>query len=141
MEDTIMPSPDPFEIHAEMRAFAKRNLEQVKFAFDKFIEAARAAIISFEWQSEVAQAGAKKARKIVTKLVEQNVTTAFDYARKLVRAKDPEALLALHGDMNAQMRMFRDQVTTVRAIASGGILLSAWYRPNRGHSGMPALSI
>jgi hypothetical protein len=67
---------------------------------------------------------------------EQNVTTAFDYAQKLVRAKDPEALLAFYGDfMNAQMRMFREHSTTVGDIASGGILLSAWYRPNRGHSG------
>jgi hypothetical protein len=112
MEDTIMPSPDPFEIHTEMRALAKRNLEQAKFAFDKFIEAAQAAISSFELQSEVAQAGAEKARKIVMNLAEQNVTTAFDYAQKLVRAKDPQALIALHGDfMNAHMRMFREQAT------------------------------
>jgi hypothetical protein len=67
---------------------------------------------------------------------EQNVATALDYAQKLMRAKDPEALLALYGDfMNVQMRMFREHSTTVGDIASGGILLSAWYRPNRGHSG------
>lgn len=31
--------PNPLEIHAEMRAFAARNLEQAKFACDKFMEA------------------------------------------------------------------------------------------------------
>jgi hypothetical protein len=29
---------------------------------------------------------------------EQNVASAFDYAQKLVRAKDPQTLLALHGE-------------------------------------------
>ena len=50
---------------------------------------------------------------------EQNVANAFDYAQKLVRAKDPETLLALHGEfISAQMRVFSEQATTLHEIAS-----------------------
>ena len=118
-----MLSPDPLEIHPEIRACAERNLEQAKFAFDKFMEAAEAAISSFEGQSKVAQDGAKEARKRVMNFTEQNVAIAFDYAQKLALAKDPLTLLALHGDfMSAQMRVLHEQATTVASRAAGYLL-------------------
>ena len=40
-----MPSPAPFEIPAEMRAFAERSFEQAKLAFDKFMEAAQSLLL------------------------------------------------------------------------------------------------
>ena len=109
-----MSSPDRFEIY-----FAERSLEQAKFAFDKFMEAAEIAIYSFEGRSEVAQVRARQAGNKVMNFAEQNVANAFDYAQKLARAKDSQTMLALHGEfISAQMQVFREQATTMRDIAS-----------------------
>jgi len=49
---------------------------------------------------------------------EQNVANAYDYAQKLLEAKDLRTLFALHGEyINAQTQMFREQATTVRDVA------------------------
>jgi hypothetical protein len=98
VEGAITPSPNPLEIHAEMRAFAARNLEQAKFACDKFMEAVQTAVSAFEGRSAVAQAGAQEAGKNVMNFAQQNVAAAFDYGQKLVLAKDPQTLLALHSE-------------------------------------------
>ena len=109
-----MLSPDRFEIH-----FAERNLEQAKYAFDKFMHATQTAMNSFEGQSQVAQAGAKEARKKMMNFAEQNVANAFGYAEKLMRATDPQTLLTLHGEfVSAQIRVFLEQATTARDTAS-----------------------
>lgn len=109
-----MLNPDRFEIH-----FAERSLEQAKHAFDKFMEAAQTAMNTFEGRSQVAQVGAKEARKKIMNFAEQNVANAFGYAQRLVRATDPQTLLTLHGEfVSAQIRVFHEQATTARNITS-----------------------
>jgi len=114
-----MPSPAPFEIPAEMRAFAERSFEQAKLAFDKFMEAAQSTMTTFEGQSQVAQAGAKEVSNKIMGFAEQNVATAFDYAQKLVHAKDPQALLTLHGEfIRSQMQVLGEQARELSEVAS-----------------------
>ena len=114
-----MPSSEAFDIPAEMRAFAERSFEQAKFALDKFMETAQSATNTFEGQSKLAQVGAKDARKKIITFAEQNAATAFDYAQKLVRVKDPQTLLALHSEfISSQMRVFSERATTLHDIAN-----------------------
>jgi phasin len=114
-----MQSPAPFEISAEMRAFAERSFEQAKLAFDKFMEATQSTMNTFEDQSKVAQAGAKEVSQKIMTFAEQNVANAFDYAQKLVQAKDPQALLALHGDfVRSQMQVLAEQARELSEVAS-----------------------
>jgi phasin len=117
-----MPSPAPFEIPAEMRAFAERSFEQAKLAFDKFMEAAQSTMTTFEGQSQVAQAGAKEVSNKIMTFAEQNVATAFDYAQKLVHAQDPQALLTLHGEfIRSQMQVLvsrRENSAKLPAVAA-----------------------
>jgi phasin len=113
-----MQSPAPFEISAEMRAFAERSFEQAKLAFDKFMEATQSTMNTFEDQSKVAQAGAKEVSQKIMTFAEQNVANAFDYAQKLVQAKDPQALLALHGDfVRSQMQVLAEQARELSEVA------------------------
>jgi phasin len=113
-----MQSPAPFEISAEMRAFAERSFEQAKLAFDKFMEAAQSTMNTFEDQSKVAQAGAKEVSHKIMSFAEQNVANAFDYAQKLVQAKDPQALLSLHGDfVRSQMQVLAEQARELSEVA------------------------
>ena len=114
-----MPSPGPFEIPAEMRAFAERSFEQARIAFDKFMEAAQSTMNTLEGQSKVAQAGAKEMNHKIMSFAEQNVATAFDYAQKLVHAQDPQALLTLHSEfVRSQMQVLGEQARQLSEIAS-----------------------
>ena len=114
-----MPSSEHFEIPAEMRAFAERSFEQAKFAFDKFMNATQSTMNTIEGQSKVTQAATKEVSKKIMNFAEQNVASAFDYAQKLVRAKDPQTLLALHSEfISSQIRVLCAQVTTLRDMAS-----------------------
>ena len=115
-----MQSPgSSFEIPAEMRAFAERSFEQARIAFDKFMEAAQSTMNTLEGQSKVAQEGAKEISQKIMGFAEQNVATAFDYAQKLVQAKDPQSLMALHGEfVQAQMQVLADQARELTDIAS-----------------------
>ncbi len=115
-----MQSPAPsFEIPAEMRAFAERSFEQAKIAFDKFMETAQSTMNTLEGQSKVTQAGAKEISQKIMSFAEQNVATAFDYAQKLVQAKDPQSLMALHGEfVQAQMQVLAEQARELGEIAS-----------------------
>jgi phasin len=115
-----MQSPaSSFEIPAEMRAFAERSFEQARIAFDKFMEAAQQTMNTLEGQSKVAQEGAKEISQKIMGFAEQNVATAFDYAQKLVQAKDPQSLMALHGEfVQAQMQVLADQARELTDIAN-----------------------
>ena len=115
-----MQSPaSSFEVPAEMRAFAERSFEQARIAFDKFMEAAQQTMNTLEGQSKVAQEGAKEISQKIMGFAEQNVSTAFDYAQKLVQAKDPQSLMALHGEfVQAQMQVLADQARELTDIAS-----------------------
>jgi phasin len=114
-----MPSSDHFEIPVELRDFAERSFEQARFAFDKFMDATQSTMNTFEGQSKVARDATREVSKKIMNFAEQNVATAFDYARKLVRAKDAPTLLALHSEfITSQMRVLYAQVTTLRDMAS-----------------------
>ncbi len=115
-----MQSPaSSFEVPAEMRAFAERSFEQARIAFDKFMETAQSTMNTLEGQTKVAQAGAKEISQKIMGFAEQNVTTAFDYAQKLVQAQDPQSLMALHGEfVQAQMQVLADQARELTDIAS-----------------------
>jgi phasin len=91
-----------FEIPAEMRAFAEKSMEQTKQAFDSFLAAAQHAVNTAGTQVASAQSGAKEAGGLAMKFAEQNIAASFEFAQKLVRAKDPQEVLALHAEYASQ---------------------------------------
>ncbi len=82
-----------FEIPAEMRQMAEQSVEQARKAFDGFIAAAQQAVSTLEGQAAVAQAGARDVGKKAMTFAEQNVANSFEFAHKLVRAKDVQEIL------------------------------------------------
>ena len=87
-----------FEIPSEMRAFAEKSVEQAKQAFDGFISAAQHAVHTAESQAATARTGAKEIGELAIGFTQKNVASSFEFAEKLVRAKDAEELTALHTD-------------------------------------------
>jgi phasin len=93
-----------------MRALAEKSVEQAKQAFDIFISAAQHAVSTAESQAVSAQAGAKEVGALAMGFAEQNITSNFEFARKLLQAKEPKDVLALHTDyVNSQIATLTDQ--------------------------------
>ena len=99
-----------FQVPPEMRAMAERSVEEAKKAFDGFIDATRQAVSTLEDQAAAAQAGAKDVTQKAVAFAERNVDASFDFAQKLVKAKDAEEVVRLHADyVKAQMQALSDQ--------------------------------
>jgi phasin len=99
-----------FEVPREMRSIAEQSVEQARQAFDTFIAAAQRAASNIEGQASAAQAGAKDVRQKAMAFAEQNVATSFDFAQRLVRAKDVEELTRLQTEfVQRQMQALSEQ--------------------------------
>lgn len=95
-----------FEIPAEMRVFAEKSMEQAKQAFDSFCSATQQAVSRADQQA----AGAKDVGELAVRFAERNVASAFEFAQRLVRAKDSAEVMALHADyVKSQAAAFGDQ--------------------------------
>src|ERR1700739_482082 len=88
---------EPFQIPPEMRAFAEKSVEQARQAFDGFITAAQRTVSTLEGQATAAQKGARDVRAKAMDFAEQNIASSFDFAQKLLRAKDVKEMLELQG--------------------------------------------
>jgi phasin len=99
-----------FEIPTEMRTVAEQSVEQAKTAFDTFMTAAQRTVSSWEGQVSNAQGNAKNVTGRALSFAEQNVTASFDYAQKLVRARDVNEVMRLHAEyLQQQMQALQRQ--------------------------------
>ena len=65
-----------------------------------------------------AQAGAKDAREKVMSFAEENINNSFDFAQKLVRAKDIQEVMALQQEfLKQQMQQMQNQAKDLGASA------------------------
>lgn len=100
-----------FEIPGEMRQLAENSVVQAKTAFDGFIAAAQKAVDTLEGQAAAAQASAKDVGRKAVSFAEQNVTSSFEFAQSLVRAKDVQEMMRL------QAEFIKNQIATMSAQA------------------------
>ena len=99
-----------FEIPTEMRNLAEQSVEQAKKAFDDFITAAQKAVTAVEGQTAGANASTKNIGEKAMAFAEKNVATSFEFAQKVVRAKDIQELTQLQTEfVKTQMPTFVEQ--------------------------------
>ena len=99
-----------FEIPTEMRNLAAQSVEQAKKAFDDFITAAQKSVTAVEGHAAGAQASTKNIGEKAMAFAEKNVATSFEFAQKVVRAKDIQELTQLQRDfVKTQMPAFVEQ--------------------------------
>ena len=105
---------DPFEQFAipnEMRSLAEQSVAQARQAFDGFLQAANQAMGQFQGQAQAARSGAQEIAQKSMTYAEQNVAATFDFAQKLMRAKDAAELMALQSEyLSRQMQTISAQV-------------------------------
>jgi phasin len=110
---------EQFQIPPEMRAIAEKSVEQAKQAVEGFISAAQRTVSALEGQAETARKGAKDVSGKAMGFVEQNVATSFDFAQKLVRAKDLQEMLELQATfIRTQMQALSEQAKELGQSAS-----------------------
>jgi phasin len=120
-EDAVMAkeSSARFEIPSDMRALAEKSVEQAKQAFDIFISAAQHAVSTAENQAATAQAGAKEVGELAMGFAERNIASTFDFAQKLLQAREPKDVLTLHADyVNSQISTLTDQAKELSKTAT-----------------------
>jgi phasin len=108
---------DPFEQFAvppEMRAFAEQSVAQARKAFDGFIQAATQAIGQVESQTQAARSTANEIAHKSMSYAEQNVAATFDFAQKLMKAKDAAEVMGLQSEyLSRQMQTISAQVQDI----------------------------
>ena len=65
---------------------------------------------TFEGQAETARKGARDIGQKAMSFAEQNITNAFEFAQKLVRARDADEIMKLQADyIKEQMQALSEQ--------------------------------
>jgi phasin len=112
-------NPWNFDVPTQMRQFAEQSVEQAKKAVDGFLTAAQKTAAALETQANTAQSGAKDVREKVMSFAEQNIANSFEFAQKLVRAKDMQEMLAIQQEfVRAQMQSMQEQAKDLGSAAT-----------------------
>src|SRR5437868_5375094 len=118
-----MAKNEPFDIPADMRAMAEKSVEQAKQAFDIFISAAQHTVSTAETRAASAQAGTREIGEVALGFAERNIASSFEFAQRLLQAKEPKDVIALHSEyVNTQISTLTDQAKELskRAGKMGG---------------------
>ena len=108
-----------FDVPTQMRQFAEQSVEQAKKAVDGFLTAAHKTATTLETQASTAQSSAKDVSQKVMGFAEQNINNSFEFAQKLVRAKDIQEVMALQQEfLKAQMQAMQAQAKDLGTAAT-----------------------
>lgn len=114
-----MDPTKPFDVPTDMRKFAEQSVEQARQAFDRFISAAHEAVSDFEGRAQAARSGALDVGGRAMSYAERNMAASFDFAQKLVRAKDVDEVIRLQTEyLKAQVQALNEQTKELAEAAA-----------------------
>lgn len=94
----------------EMRAFAEQSVQNAQKAFDQLMSATQRAVSTFEGQATTARSSVLGLHQKVLGFSERNVAAAFEFAQRLLHAKDGEEVVRLHAEfVKAQVQALTEQ--------------------------------
>ena len=123
---------EPFEqfgMPKEIRAFVEQSVTQAKHAFDGFIQAANQAMGQFEGQAQAARGGANEIAHKSMAYAEQNMAATFEFAEKLMQAKDATEVRLQSDYLGRQMQALSTQVQELGQSAAKMVVDAAKPRP------------
>ena len=104
---------EPFEQFAmpnEVRAFVEQSVAHARTAFDGIANAANQAVSQWHGQAQAARAGTSEIAHKSMAYVERNMAATFDFAQKLMHAKDPTEVMRLQSEyLASQMKTLSAQ--------------------------------
>jgi len=99
-----------FDFASDMRVLTEKSVEQAREAFDTFVTAAQQAVNAAETRAIGARTGAKEVGELALGFAERNIASSFEFAQKLLAAKEPKEVMSLHADyVSAQIANLNDQ--------------------------------
>lgn len=105
---------EPFEQFAmpnEVRAFVEQSVAQARTAFNGVVEAANQAVTQWQGQTQAARSGAAEIAHKSMAYAEKNMAATFDFAQKIMHAKDANDLMRLQSEfLTNQMQTLSSQV-------------------------------
>jgi phasin len=111
--EELTMAKEPFEQFAmpnEVRAFVEQSVAQARAAFDGIATAATQAVAQWQGQAQAARAGASEIAHKSMAYAEKNMASTFDFAQKLMHAKDPAEVVRLQQEYLArQMQTLSSQ--------------------------------
>ena len=117
---------EQFAIPNELRSFAEQSVAQARKAFEGFVEAANQAVGQMRGQAQAAQSGASEIAHKSMEYAEQNVAATFDFAQKLMRAKDTAEVMGLQSEyLGRQMQALSVQVQELGQTAAKMVIDAA----------------
>jgi len=106
----------------EMRAFAEQSVAQAQKAFDELMSATQRAVSSFGGQTPFVQPGMRGLQQKVVSFSEQNVRASFEFAQKLLHAKDGQEVMQLHAEfVKAQIAALTEQARELAQYAASAV--------------------
>jgi phasin len=104
MENSAMDPKMTMQVPEAVREVAEKAVEQTEKAFGLFLSAANSSVAMMP-------SPATDISKKTLALTEQNMKSAFDYARKLLHAKDIQEVLRIQSDFfNSQLAAAQEQM-------------------------------
>jgi phasin len=108
-----------FEVPAEMRKLAEQSVEQARQAFDGFMSAANNAVSDMETRANTARSGAMDVGARAMSFAQRNITSSFDLAQRLVKAKDVQEVMKLQTEyIQSQIEALNTQAKELGEAAS-----------------------
>jgi phasin len=124
---------DPFEQFAvpnELRSFAEQSVTQARKAFESFIAAANQAVGQMHGSAQAAHGGASEIAHKSMQYAEQNVAATFEFAQRLMRAKDASEVMGLQSEyLGRQMHALSAQVQELGQSAAKMVIDAAKPKP------------
>jgi phasin len=101
-----------------LRQVAENTIGQAKQAVEQYMREAARIFGAAEASAEAAQAGAREMNQKMLSAAEANIHATFDFAQQLVRAKDPQELVALQQKfLQQQLERMNTQVQEIGGTA------------------------
>jgi len=124
--NAMMKNAGNYEIPNEMRDFAEKSVEQARKAFDGFIGAASKAAAAAETQATVASTSSREVAQKTISYTEQNIAASFDFAQKVVRAKNLQELMQVQAEfVKKQAEALQHQLQDVGAAVQSNVQKAA----------------
>jgi phasin len=111
-ESVMIANTTPrFEVPNEMRAVAERSVQQAKLAFNNYLQATQETVSTLEERVTASRAGAQDISKKAMTFAERNVLSAFEFAQRIVQAKDIQDLVRILTEfLQSQMQVLSEQL-------------------------------
>lgn len=106
-----MPSSSHVQIPDEVRVTAERSVMHAKETFSSYMKAAQGIASAIANQVTLNQGAALDISKKAMRLAERNVSSSFEFAQKLIQARDIQEVVKMQTEfVHSQMQIINEQL-------------------------------